>query len=85
LKALVEKGLFDHIGLSEVSAQTLKRAHAIYPISIVEIEVSPWSMEEETRKGRFPPNIFIFDFLTLRHYTVIATAAELNVTVAAYA
>ncbi|KAI0337069.1 aldo/keto reductase [Trametopsis cervina] len=66
LKALRDQGLFDHIGVSEVSAETLRRANSIYPITIVEIEVSPWSMEEETKK-------------------VLATAAELNVTVAAYA
>ncbi|KAI0690056.1 aldo/keto reductase [Cytidiella melzeri] len=66
LKTIIDKGLFDHIGLSEVSADTLRKANAVHPISIVEIEVSPWSMEDETRK-------------------VLATAAELGVTVAAYA
>lgn len=52
LKALRDQGLFDHIGVSEVSAETLRRANSIYPITIVEIEVSPWSMEEETKKGK---------------------------------
>ena len=50
LKALVEEGLFDHIGISECSAATLRRAHAVHPITAVEIEVSPWSIEEETKK-----------------------------------
>lgn len=51
LKELVEKGLFDHIGLSEASAETLKRANTVYPISATEIEVNAWSVEEETKKG----------------------------------
>ncbi|KAI0363829.1 aldo/keto reductase [Pilatotrama ljubarskyi] len=53
VKALVElknEGKFDHIGLSECAAATVRRAHAVYPISIVEIEVSPTSYEEETKK-----------------------------------
>jgi len=35
--------------LSECRAETLKRANAIHPIAAVEIEVSPWSYEEETK------------------------------------
>jgi len=46
---VVKEGKFDHIGVSEVRAETLRRANAIHPISIVEIEVSPWSYEEETK------------------------------------
>ncbi|KAF7289289.1 Aldo-ket-red domain-containing protein [Mycena indigotica] len=53
MKVLVElknEGKFDHIGLSECSAATLRRAHAVYPVSTVEIEVSAFSYEEETIK-----------------------------------
>ncbi|KAI0945772.1 hypothetical protein AcW1_001915 [Taiwanofungus camphoratus] len=50
LVGFVKEGKFDHIGLSECSAQTLRRAHAIHPISAVEIEVSLLSYEEETKK-----------------------------------
>ncbi|KZT11236.1 Aldo/keto reductase [Laetiporus sulphureus 93-53] len=50
LVGLIKEGKFDHIGMSECSAQTLRKAHAVYPISVVEIEISPWSYEEETRK-----------------------------------
>lgn len=53
MKTLVDRGLFDYIGLSEVSAETLRRANAVHPISVVEIEVSPWAIEEETKKGTF--------------------------------
>ncbi|KAF8575217.1 aldo/keto reductase [Ramaria rubella] len=50
LKKLVQEGKFDHIGMSECSAETLKRANAVHPIAHVEIEVSPFSYEEEMRK-----------------------------------
>ncbi|GJJ14540.1 hypothetical protein Clacol_008805 [Clathrus columnatus] len=49
-KVLIDEGKFDHIGLSECSAETLRRANAVHPIASVEIEVSPWSYEEETKK-----------------------------------
>ena len=51
LRGFVQEGLFDHIGMSECSAATLRKANAVHPIALVEIEVSPWSMEEETKKG----------------------------------
>ncbi|KAI0724067.1 aldo/keto reductase [Fomitopsis betulina] len=50
LVVLINEGKFNHIGLSECSAATLRRAHAVHPITAVEIEVSPWSYEEETKK-----------------------------------
>ena len=49
LKGLAAEGLFDYVGLSECSAATLRRAHGVHPIVAVEIEVSPWSMEAETK------------------------------------
>ncbi|KAL6300909.1 aldo/keto reductase [Sparassis latifolia] len=50
LSGYAKDGLFDHIGLSECSAETLRRAYAVHPIAVVEIEISPWSFEEETKK-----------------------------------
>ncbi|EIN07515.1 aldo/keto reductase [Punctularia strigosozonata HHB-11173 SS5] len=50
LLELVKEGKFDHIGLSECSAETVKRANSVAPVAVVEIEISPWSYEEETRK-----------------------------------
>ncbi|KZT11235.1 Aldo/keto reductase [Laetiporus sulphureus 93-53] len=50
LVGLIEEGKFDHISMSECSAQSLRWAHAVHPISVVEIEISPWSYEEETKK-----------------------------------
>jgi pyridoxine 4-dehydrogenase len=45
LSQLIKEGKFDHIGLSEVSAASIRRAHKIHPISTVEIEYSLWSIE----------------------------------------
>jgi len=49
LTTLQMEGKFDHIGLSECSAATVKRANAVVPIALVEIEVSPLSYEKETK------------------------------------
>ncbi|KAJ7628794.1 aldo/keto reductase [Roridomyces roridus] len=49
LAVLLKEGHFTHIGLSECSAKTLRRAHAVYPVTAVEIEVSLWSYEQETK------------------------------------
>jgi pyridoxine 4-dehydrogenase len=51
---LVKEGKFEHIGLSECSAATVRRANAVHPIAAVKIEVSPWSYEDETKKGQWP-------------------------------
>ena len=40
LAALVDAGYVRHIGLSEVGAETLRRAHAVHPISDLQIEYS---------------------------------------------
>lgn len=47
LSALVAEGKIRHIGLSEVSATTLRRAHAIHPVSAVQTEYSLWTREVE--------------------------------------
>ncbi|KAL9638418.1 MAG: hypothetical protein Q9204_001512 [Flavoplaca sp. TL-2023a] len=43
LKELVDEGQIGAVGLSEVGAPTIKKAHAICPLSVVEIEFSLWS------------------------------------------
>src|ERR1700736_5400173 len=48
LMQLVKEGKFDHIGLSEVSAATIRRAAKVAPVATVEIEFSLWSTEEKT-------------------------------------
>jgi aryl-alcohol dehydrogenase-like predicted oxidoreductase len=44
---LVEAGKVRTIGLSEASARTLRRAHAVHPIAALESEYSLWSREPE--------------------------------------
>jgi aryl-alcohol dehydrogenase-like predicted oxidoreductase len=47
LADLVRVGKVRAIGLSEVSAATLRRAHAVHPISALQSEYSPWSRNVE--------------------------------------
>ncbi|KAB1213462.1 putative aldo-keto reductase 4 [Morella rubra] len=47
LKKLVEEGKIKYLGLSGASASTIRRAHAVHPITTVQIEWSLWSREEE--------------------------------------
>ncbi|HEX6496403.1 MAG TPA: aldo/keto reductase [Acidobacteriaceae bacterium] len=44
---LVQLGKVLHLGLSEVSAETIRRAHAVHPIAAVQTEYSLWSREPE--------------------------------------
>lgn len=44
---LVREGKVRSIGLSEVSATTLRRAHAVHPISAVQTEYSLWTRNPE--------------------------------------
>lgn len=47
IKALIDEGYVKHIGLSEVDADTLRRAHKIHPIHSVEVEYSLLNREIE--------------------------------------
>ncbi|MDF1641535.1 aldo/keto reductase [Thalassolituus oleivorans] len=47
LASLVNSGKIAHIGLCEVSAETLRCAHAVHPITAVQTEYSLWSREVE--------------------------------------
>ena len=44
---LVKQGKVKFIGLSEVNAQTIRRAHKVHPITAIQIEYSLWSREPE--------------------------------------
>ncbi len=44
---LVDAGKVRRLGLSEISVQTLRRAHAVHPIAAVQSEYSLWSREPE--------------------------------------
>ena len=44
---LVEAGKVRHLGLSEASPQTIRRAHAVHPITALQTEYSLWSRDPE--------------------------------------
>ena len=44
---LVKQGKLKYIGLCEVDAETLRRAHAVHPITALQTEYSLWSREPE--------------------------------------
>jgi aryl-alcohol dehydrogenase-like predicted oxidoreductase len=47
LAELVEEGKVLHIGLSEASAETIRRAHAVHPLTAVQTEYSLFSRDVE--------------------------------------
>lgn len=46
---LVKAGKVRYLGLSEVSAETLRRAHAVHPITAIQSEYSLWTRGPEQR------------------------------------
>lgn len=48
INALHRQGKIRYLGLSEVSAATLRRAHAIHPIAALQVEYSPFSLDIES-------------------------------------
>jgi aryl-alcohol dehydrogenase-like predicted oxidoreductase len=44
---LVQAGKVRHLGLSEASAETIRRAHAVHPIAAVQTEYSLWTRDVE--------------------------------------
>lgn len=56
VKAMVElknEGKIRYLGLSECSAQTLRRAHAVHPIAAAQMEYSPFALEIESEQTEF--------------------------------
>ncbi|KAJ3556882.1 hypothetical protein NM688_g1780 [Phlebia brevispora] len=46
----VKAGKVKYLGISECSAETLRRAHAVHPIAAVQVEYSPFSLDIEDEK-----------------------------------
>ncbi|KAI1205061.1 Aldo/keto reductase-like protein [Annulohypoxylon truncatum] len=65
---LKKEGKIKYLGLSECSSNTLRRAHAIHPISAVQVEYNPWTLDIENEQGT----------------NLLATCRELGVAVVAY-
>lgn len=49
-KMITRSGKVKYLGLSECSADTLRRAHAIHPISALQVEYSPFTLDIEDEK-----------------------------------
>lgn len=49
LSELVREGKIRHIGLCEVSAATLRRAHAVHPVAALQTEYSLWTRDVEAQ------------------------------------
>lgn len=47
MASLVEQGKVRYLGLSECDAATLRRAHAVHPITALQVEYSPWTLDIE--------------------------------------
>ncbi|MDQ1495004.1 MAG: hypothetical protein QOG69_1487 [Actinomycetota bacterium] len=47
MKELVEAGKVRHLGLSEASPTTIRRAHAVHPITALQTEYSVWTRDPE--------------------------------------
>lgn len=49
VRDLIDEGKVLHFGLSEASAETIRRAHAVQPVAALQSEYSLWWREPETR------------------------------------
>lgn len=85
LAELVKEGKIGGIGLSEVNANTIRRAHAVHPIAAVEIELSLFTPDVLTNgvadtchERRFFPtiNLFISYIYPMRYYLLTSTKLE---------
>ncbi|MFL5353995.1 aldo/keto reductase [Archangium sp.] len=47
VKELIQEGKVKHFGLSEASAKTIRRAHAVQPLTAVQSEYSLWTRDPE--------------------------------------
>ncbi|XP_052624371.1 probable aldo-keto reductase 4 [Lactuca sativa] len=47
LKELVEEGKIKYVGLSEASASAIRRAHAVHPLTAIQLEWSLWTRNAE--------------------------------------
>ncbi|EJF61113.1 Aldo/keto reductase [Dichomitus squalens LYAD-421 SS1] len=64
----VKAGKVKYLGLSEVTADTLRRAHAVHPIAALQVEYSPFALDIEGEK----------------YGAILKTARELGVKIVAY-
>lgn len=65
---IISQGKIRHLGLSEVSAATLRRAHAVHPIAALQMEYSLFTLDIEQTPGS----------------GILSTCRELGIAVVAY-
>jgi aryl-alcohol dehydrogenase-like predicted oxidoreductase len=53
VKQLIAEGKVKHFGLSEASAQNIRKAHAVQPVTAIQDHYSLWMREPETTKFPF--------------------------------
>lgn len=63
LKKLVEEGKIRYIGLSEASADTIRRAHAVHPITALQTEYSLCTRDIEEEIIPLCRSVSVHDFL----------------------
>ena len=49
VKELIQEGKVKHFGLSEAGAATIRRAHAVHPVTAVQNQYSLWTREPEAQ------------------------------------
>jgi aryl-alcohol dehydrogenase-like predicted oxidoreductase len=54
VRELIAEGKVKHFGMSEPGVQTLRRAHAVQPVTAIQNEYSLWTREPEQRH---PPSV----------------------------
>jgi aryl-alcohol dehydrogenase-like predicted oxidoreductase len=47
VKDLIQQGKVRHLGLSEAGPRTIRRAHAVHPVAVVQNEYSVWTRDPE--------------------------------------
>ena len=47
MKELVQRGKVRHYGLSEAAAETIRKAHAVHPVTAIQSEYSLWTRDVE--------------------------------------
>ena len=57
MKDLIAQGKVKHYGLSEAGAQTIRRAHAVHPVTAIQSEYSIWTRDPRRRCYRSVRNL----------------------------
>jgi aryl-alcohol dehydrogenase-like predicted oxidoreductase len=80
LADLVAQGKIRHIGLSEVSADTLRRAHAVHPIAALQSEYSLWErgLEAEVLPAARALGIAVVPYSPVGRGFLTGTVTDLN-------